>query len=57
MALFWSAIVRRLRRLFRKVEFQVSRQFALSTREDRIFFALVPTVAAAVSFTRSRIPE
>ncbi len=44
MTHFWSEIVRRLRRLFRKVEFQVSRQFALSTREDRIFFALVPTV-------------
>ena len=39
-----TEIVRRLRRLFRQVEFQVSKRFALSTREDRIFFALVPTV-------------
>ena len=44
MTHFWSEIVRRLRRLFRQVEFQVSRRFALATREDRIFFALVPTV-------------
>ena len=28
----------------RRIEFVVSRRFALSTREDRIFFALVPTV-------------
>ncbi len=33
-----------LRRLLRRLEFLVSKRFALSTREDRIFFALVPTV-------------
>ena len=39
-----TEIVRRLRRLFRQAEFQVSKRFALSTREDRVFFVLVPTV-------------
>ncbi len=36
--------VRWLRILWRKLDFLLARRFALSTREDRVFFLLIPTV-------------
>ena len=39
-----TEVFRRLRSVLRRLEFLVARRFALSTREDRIFFALVPTI-------------
>jgi CIC family chloride channel protein len=51
---------RPLRRLLRRLEFVVARRFALSTREDRIFFALVPTVglvAGALAVLVQRLSE
>jgi hypothetical protein len=36
--------LRLIRPTLRRVEFFLARRFALSTREDRIFFLLIPTV-------------
>jgi CIC family chloride channel protein len=60
MTLSRSGVARWMRRAFRRVEFVVSRRFALSTREDRIFFALVPTVglvAGALAVIVQRLSE
>lgn len=52
--------MRRLRVFARKVDFFLARRFALSTREDRVFFALIPTVgllAGALGILVERISE
>jgi len=55
-----SDLAWRLRRAFRRLEFVVSRRFALATREDRIFFLLIPTVgllAGALAIVVERLSE
>jgi CIC family chloride channel protein len=51
---------RLLRLAWRKLDFLLARRFALSTREDRIFFLLIPTVgllAGALSILVERATE
>ncbi|MEO8276626.1 MAG: chloride channel protein [Thermoanaerobaculia bacterium] len=60
MSLSRSDIAHALRKFLRRMEFFVARRFALSTREDRIFFALVPTiglVAGALAVIVQRLSE
>ena len=52
--------VRWLRILWRKLDFLLARRFALSTREDRVFFLLIPTVgllAGALAIVVERLTE
>jgi len=49
-----------VRRTLRRVDFLLARRFALSTREDRIFLALIPTVgllAGLVAIVIQRLSE
>ncbi|MGE0640536.1 MAG: chloride channel protein [Thermoanaerobaculia bacterium] len=60
MSWSWSDARERLRKIFRRLDFLLARRFALATREDRIFFALVPTVgliAGAVAVIVQRMSE
>ena len=40
----WAALVLRARKLFRRLDFVLARRFALATREERLFFLLIPTI-------------
>jgi CIC family chloride channel protein len=41
----WAAgAIQRARKLFRRIDFVLARRFALATREERVFFLLIPTI-------------
>ncbi len=55
-----SRVVRRLRLALRRLEFLVSRRFALATREERLFFLLIPAVgllAGGLAIVVERLSE